>query len=187
MFADCVAGWKSRRQTKHLLGSRCLLDCKRPHEYSRGIGDTVIILSGAFCFDKLLLAVGNVDKMNLFKIPAVLSHWSRRAELNGTMLTKPIFSISFYSFFFKELIGFSSIAKKKKKGFSFDFAKCILPRRCNKTTINKHHLLATLLSMHLLEAATSIYKPLKKKKKLFAEPKKCLNLQKCNKGQFLQQ
>lgn len=34
------------------------------HEYSRGIEETVIISSDAFCFDKLLLAVGNVDKMH---------------------------------------------------------------------------------------------------------------------------
>lgn len=61
-------GLKGKTKTKHLLGSRRLLDCWRLHEYSRGIGETVIILSGAFCFDMLLLAVGNVDKMNSFKI-----------------------------------------------------------------------------------------------------------------------
>lgn len=34
------------------------------HEYSSSIEEAVIISSGAFCFDKLLLAVGNVDKIH---------------------------------------------------------------------------------------------------------------------------
>lgn len=57
---------RGKKQNKNKTSARLSMSTQllALHEYSRGIVGAVIISSGAFCFGKLLLAVGNVDKIH---------------------------------------------------------------------------------------------------------------------------